>query len=103
MDAAAGKESQYGWYLTDGTATAYYPGAGFRTYRTGVVQNMYNPVSGVEVPRPWTGDYWTAGTQGRLSSAFVFWFDAADPARSGTTPSEWRRRADGMQIRCVRE
>ena len=103
VDAAAGKESQYGWYLTDGTATAYYPGAGFRTYLTGVVQNMYNPVSGVEVPRPWTGDYWTAGTQGRLSSAFVFWFDAADPARSGTTPSEWRRRADGMQIRCVRE
>lgn len=103
VDKAAGTVSMYGWYLTDGTVTAYYPAAGFRTYRTGKIQNVYNPLSGVEVPKPWMGYYWTAGTEGTNSSAMTFWLDAANAAQSGIEPSSPFYRADGMQIRCVKE
>ncbi len=103
VDKAAGTESMYGWSVTDGTVTAFYPAAGFRPYLTGKIQNVYNPVSGVEVPKPWMGYYWTAGTDALNASAMTLWFDASDVAKSGFEPSSPYRRADGMQIRCVKE
>lgn len=103
VDAAAGSVSQYGWMLSDGTVEVFYPGAGFRTYLTGRVQNVYNPVSGVEVPQPWVGFYWTGGVQAPLASAFSFWFDAEDASRSGVEAVSWQKRANGMPVRCVKE
>lgn len=103
LDATAGSVAQYGWTLTDGTIEAFYPGAGFRTYLTGRVQNVYNPASGVEVPQPWVGYYWTNGVQTSLASALVFWFDAEDASRSGMEPVSWQKRANGMPVRCVKE
>ena len=103
VDKAAGTEAMYGWTLTDGTATAFYPAAGFRTYLTGGIQNLYSPETGVEVPKPWMGYYWTSGTDALDASAMTFWFDASDAARSGFEPSSPYHRAGGMQIRCVKE
>lgn len=103
IDKAAGTVGQYGWTLTDGTAVAFYPGAGFRPYLNGKIQNVYNPVSGVEVPKPWMGYYWTAGTEGMQGAAMTFWFDAADAEQSGIQSPVSYHRADGMQVRCVKE
>lgn len=103
VDKAAGTVPMYGWNLTDGSATAFYPGAGFRPYLTGRIQNLYNPVSGVDVPKPWMGYYWTTGTDALNASAMTFWLDASDVARSGFEPSSPYYRANGMQIRCVKE
>lgn len=103
VNRSADATQSYGWELTDGTVTSFYPAAGFRTYLTGNVQNLYNPVEGVEVPKPWMGYYWTASVDGTAASALTFWFDAADPAASGIDTASPMYRANGMQIRCVRD
>lgn len=103
VEHASDAGMQYGWTLTDGTVQSFYSAAGFRTYLTGVVQNLYNPVSGVEVPKPWMGYYWSSGTVGSQAVALTFWYDASDPERSGIDTASPYYRANGMQIRCVRE
>lgn len=103
VDRAAGTEADYGWMLTDGSVTSFYPAAGFRTYLTGGIQNLYNPVSGVEVPKPWMGYYWTSAMAETKSEAMIFWFDATDAAKSDIVTSSPYYRANGMQIRCVKE
>ena len=102
-DLAADAAESYGWELTDGVMTSFYPAGGFRTYLTGLVQNLYSPVEGVDVPRPWMGCYWTSTLSGTEASALTFWYDAADPAASGIDGTAPRYRADGMLIRCVRD
>ncbi len=103
VDRSADAAMQYGWTLTDGTVQSFYPAAGFRTYLTGKVQNLYNPVSGVEVPMPWMGYYWSSGTEAAQAVALTFWYDASDPMQSGIHTASPYHRANGMQIRCVRE
>ncbi|MEG2365217.1 MAG: FISUMP domain-containing protein [Alistipes sp.] len=102
VDKAVGNDKQFGWMLTDGAVQAYYPAAGFRTYLKGNIQNVYNPVSGVAVPKPWVGYYWTSGVEATRSAAMFFWLDAADVQQSGIEISTPQYRANGMQIRCVK-
>lgn len=103
VERASDAGMQYGWTLTDGAVQSFYPAAGFRTYLAGGVQNLYSPVSGVEVPKPWMGYYWSSGTEGTQAVSLTFWYDASDPARSGIDTATPYYRANGMQIRCVRE
>ena len=96
---------RYGWELTDGTASSLWMGLGRRTYLTGRVQNIYDPLpvrnSAMEA-QPWEGLYWTTGTQADKASAFYFFFNKRDVASSGVQTGVPHYRANGMQIRCVK-
>lgn len=111
---------KFGWTLAhpDLGSNSLFIGAGRRIYRHiqeddtqggGSIQNFYpTPIdkqvrSSALYNQPWVGYYWTTGTvAGTQSSAFYFWFDKADPANSGVQNNTPQRRANGMQVRCVK-
>ena len=53
--------------------------------------------------QPWVGYYWTAGEVGALSPAFCFWYKADDVAASDVRNGRPMGRANGMQVRCVKD
>ena len=109
---------KFGWTLGENGNESLFIGAGRRIYRHtqendtqggGSIQNFYpRPIdkqvrSSALYNQPWVGYYWTTGTvAGTQSSAFYFWFDKADPANSGVQNNTPQRRANGMQVRCVK-
>ncbi len=103
--------NRYGWTLTDGAASSLFMAAGRRVYLDGKFQNVYvNPDS--ERPevrnaalydQPWVGLYWTSGIAGRDAQALSFYFDKAYVEHSAVDGIVSHRRANGMQVRCVRE
>lgn len=97
----------YGWNLTDGSVTSLYMGFGRRTYLTGKIQNTYDPLPKVRntaiEAQPWEGLYWTAASEADRSSAFYFYFDKRNVEQSGIESAVPHYRANGMQIRCVKE
>lgn len=110
---------KFGWTLDrPGVVPSLFIGAGRRIYRHtqendtqggGSIQNFYpTPIdkqvrSSALYNQPWVGYYWTTGTAaGTKSSAFYFWFDKADPAKSGVENNTPQYRANGMQVRCVK-
>ena len=105
LAADADYASQYGWTLGDGTAESYFAGAGRRSWRDASVQNYFDeslPARAVEM-QPWVGYYWTAGEVGALSPAFCFWYKADDVAASDVRNGRPMGRANGMQVRCVKD
>lgn len=103
-DLAAGVaayQRAYGWNLTDGSMTAFYFGAGRRSAVLGTIQN----VNTNEVPKPWIGCYWTtgAGTVAFTSSGMYFNLDTEDALRSAIRPETDFQRANGLQVRCVKD
>ena len=94
---------QYGWHLSDGVSHYFYPACGRRRYSDGKVENM-NSKEGVypSQPQPWEGYYWTSTTDGGKSVALYF-----DLTTTRTInkffPSHSARRANGFQVRCVKE
>ncbi len=91
---------QYGWNLTDGDVTSFFLGAGRRSALYGSISN----VNTNEVPKPWIGCYWTSTPMGsNHSAALYFSLDTEDASRSELVPAKSYPRANGMQIRCVRE
>lgn len=101
----AAYESQYGWTLGDGTAESFFAGAGRRSWRDGTVQNYYDeslPVRTMEM-QPWVGYYWTADAESTLSQAFCFWFKADEATLGGVRNGRPMGRANGMQLRCVKD
>lgn len=108
----------FGWTLTDGTYDSFFLGAGRRIYTNATIQNVYindqvavlpDPASaqsrGLAIyNQPWVGLYWTADRGEKdKAQAFYFWFDKADVTKSGVQASKLYERANGMQVRCVRE
>ncbi len=102
----------YGWTLSKNGISALYIAAGRRVYTDGKVQNVYNPQPAIALTarstaleaQPWEGLYWTADTQAdRKASALYFWYNKKDPAASGLANAVGYGRANGMQIRCVKE
>ncbi len=102
----------FGWTLTGGGTTSFYPAAGRRIYADGTIQNIYNPQpAGASLDmrsspaleaQPWVGLYWTSeAAAGRQSAALYFWFDKLNAA-SGMTAGAPYARANGMQVRCVK-
>lgn len=118
----AGDADKFGWELLSvsqgAQASSLFIGAGRRIYRHiqeddtqggGSIQNFYpTPIdkqvrSSALYNQPWVGYYWTTGTAaGTKSSAFYFWFDKSDPAKSGLENNTPQYRANGMQVRCVK-
>lgn len=91
----------YGWNLTDGEMTSFFLGGGRRSALLGGIQN----VNTNENPQPWIGCYWTcAPGDGELSaSAMYFTLDTEDASRSEYKPRVDYHRANGFQVRCVKE
>lgn len=94
-------EPLYGWNLSTGDASLFFLGAGRRSWLEGLITN----VNTNEVPKPWIGYYWTASAEASSANARALYFnlDTEDPARSELQPAVASSRANGMQVRCVRE
>lgn len=87
----------YGYVLTDGTDSMFFPGAGRRSFHTGDITNMN---SDEMRPTPWIGYYWTSDFP---SEAMTFSYNKIDDRRSeGTFGIAAQHAAGGMQVRCVR-
>ena len=95
---------QYGWPLSDGNKTYFYPACGRRRYNDGKVENM-NYKEGVypSQPQPWEGYYWTSTTSAD-GKAVALYFDLTTTRTINKFfPSHSARRANGFQVRCVKE
>ena len=90
---------QYGWTLGDATSASFFLGAGRRSALYGKISN----VNTNEVPKPWIGCYWTSGTEAYESTALYFTLDTDDASLSELNPAARYPRANGMQIRCVKQ
>lgn len=91
----------YGWNLTDGVMTSFFLGGGRRSALLGGIQN----VNTNENPQPWIGCYWTCapGTEELSASALYFSLDTEDASRSQFNPRADYSRANGFQLRCIKE
>ena len=95
---------QYGWHLSDGNNKFFYPACGRRRYNDGKVENM-NYKEGVypSQPQPWEGYYWTSTTSAD-GKAVALYFDLTTTRTINKFfPSHSARRANGFQVRCVKE
>lgn len=93
---------QYGWWLSDGTNNFFYNACGYRRYNDGKIQNMNYHPSFPSTPEPWEGYYWssTANTDGSAASLY---FDLTTTRTVNKFESNRpSRRANGMQVRCVK-
>lgn len=102
-DLAAGVaawQEQFGWNLTNGSEQLFFLGGGRRSWLNGLITN----VNTNEIPKPWIGYYWTAEARpDNRSTALYFNLDTEDAVRSEFDPQLSARRAEGMQVRCVKE
>lgn len=95
---------QYGWHLSDGNNKYFWSACGRRRYTDGKVENI-NYKEGVypSQPQPWEGYYWTSsvGTDGK---AIALYFDLTTTRTINKFVADApHNRANGFQIRCVRE
>lgn len=95
-------KKMWGWHLTDGTVTDFYPACGYRRYNTGILHNMNYKDQYPYTPQPWEGYYWTAGTTSKGLSTCMY-FDLTTTRTVNKFNLSWESfRANGMQIRCVK-
>lgn len=93
---------RYGWWLSDGVNSFFYNACGYRRYTDGKVQNMNYHPSYPSVPEPWEGHYWSA-TANSDGSAMSLYFDLTTTrAINKFQSNKPARRANGMQVRCVK-
>ena len=95
---------QYGWHLSDGNNKFFYSACGRRRYNDGNVENM-NSKDGVypSQPQPWEGYYWTSSTT-EDGKAVSLYFDLTTTRTINKFEiSHAARRANGFQVRCVKE
>ena len=94
---------QYGWFLTDGSNQYFYLGAGYHRYNDGVLQNMnYKEDVYPSQPEPWEGYYWSSTPSGNLASCLFFDLTTTRLANKFNNNLA-SRRANAMQVRCVKE
>lgn len=94
---------QYGWYLSGDVGSAFWSACGRRRYNDGKIENM-NSKDGVypSQPQPWEGYYWTSSTTADGKSVALY-FDLTTTRVNKFFPNYSARRANGFQIRCVKE
>lgn len=106
-DAAADYRSKFGWTLGAGSdsASSLFMAAGRRSWYDASVQNYFDDslLSRSLEMQPWAGYYWTGGADGSVSPAFCLWLKADEVAASGVRNDRPMGRANGMQVRCVKE
>jgi hypothetical protein len=90
--------------LSDGNSKYFYSACGRRRYTDGKVENM-NYKEGVypSQPEPWEGYYWTSTTTAE-GKAVALYFDLTTTRTINKFELDHpTRRANGLQVRCVRE
>ncbi len=93
-------EAQYGFMLTDGEWESFFMGAGRRSWLNGLITNVNQSTT----PSPWIGYYWSGESKDyNESRAMYFELDTDNVADSELYQSMASARANGMQLRCVRE
>ncbi len=93
-------KKQFGWELTDGENNLFFLGGGRRSWLNGLITN----VNTAENPKPWIGYYWTATAEkSNRSRALYFSLDTESPADSEFDNALASQRANGMQVRCIKE
>ncbi|MBR4994902.1 MAG: hypothetical protein IKY82_02445 [Alistipes sp.] len=106
-DAAAWGDvcNMYGWHLVDKATGVkmFMPAAGRRSFETGVLSNVNN--YGYENrPMPWVGYYWTAlAGNGNQSQSLFFDLNTTRAVNNRYEAVKPMYRANGMQVRCVRD
>ena len=97
-------KGMYGWHLVDRLTGVkmFMPGAGRRSFENGVLTNVNNYGDDYS-PLPWIGYYWTAGTAGSKSTSLFFDLNTTRAVNNNYEPQKQMYRANGMQVRCVRE
>lgn len=106
LAADAGYAAKFGWTLGDAAgAQSFFMAAGRRSWYDASVQNYFDEslLSRAAEMQPWVGYYWTGGADAALSPAFCFWLKADEVAASGLWNARPMGRANGMQVRCVRD
>ena len=96
---------KYGWTLSSGAAESFFIGAGRRRYDNATILNIYMPATRnvATEAQPWVGLYWSSDAGSSASSpALYFWFEKATTG-SGIEYDVPYTRANGMQVRCVRD
>ncbi len=100
-------EKQYGWFLTDnGNGNkVFFTGNGYRSYFDGIISNINYRDDYPYTPKPWVGYYWTAGTDSatNTSSAMYFALNTSRATINAYDAATNQKRANGMQVRCVKE
>lgn len=102
-DLAVAKK-QYGWHLSDGNNKFFWSACGRRRYTDGKVENM-NYKEGVypAQSQPWEGYYWTSSV-GAEGKAVALYFDLTTTRTINKfVANAPHNRANGFQIRCVKE
>lgn len=97
-------KKQYGWHLSDGNNKYFWSACGRRRYTDGKVENM-NYKEGVypAQPQPWEGYYWSSSV-GADGKAIALYFDLTTTRTINKfVANAPHNRANGFQIRCVRE
>lgn len=94
---------QYGWYLENASERYFFSGCGYRRYTDGKIQNVnYSDVYPYN-PEPWEGHYWSS-TANSDGSAVSLYFDLITTrSLSHYAANKASRRANGMQVRCIKE
>lgn len=94
---------QYGWYLESGLERYFFSGCGYRRYMDGKVQNVNYSDAYPYNPEPWEGYYWSS-TANEDGSAVSLYFDLITTrSLSHYNSAMSSRRANGMQVRCIKE
>ncbi len=95
---------QYGWHLSDGVNKYFYSACGRRRYNDGKVENM-NSKDGVypSQPQPWEGYYWTSSTTADGKAVSLYFDLTTTRTINKYSSSHPARRANGFQVRCVKE
>ena len=97
-------KDMYGWHIVDQATGVkmFMPGAGRRSFQNGELTNVNN--YGYEHnPMPWTGYYWTAGAGSESATSLFFDLNTTRAVNNRYEPTKQMYRANGMQVRCVRE
>lgn len=95
---------QFGWHLSDGNNEFFYSACGRRRYNDGKVENM-NYKDGVypSTPEPWEGHYWTSSTTTDGQAVSLYFDLTTTRTINRFVVNQPRFRANGFQVRCVKE
>lgn len=92
--------NSYGWTMRKGEDEGFFFAAGRRLYADAMLQNIYDESltrsTAIEA-QPWVGYNWTND-----GSVFLFWFDKADPTKSGLSTGKKMSGANAMSVRCIK-
>ena len=95
---------QYGWHLSDGVGKFFYSACGRRRYNDGKVENM-NSKDDVypSQPQPWEGYYWTSSATADGKAVSLYFDLTTTRTINKFDNAHSARRANGFQVRCVKE